>query len=640
MFSEIWNKEACSVSQSFAMMVFQNTENRLPISTVSSVALNFRTVALTLLMLALSSGLCSGESDEALQTLPALVSEGKIREAREVCAREIRDRDTKAQPLWTELNSIFEQAERCPPKDYDWPWIELGDKVSKLGLQDLAIEFYQRAIRSPLDESDRGFLTYRCAQCAVRKGDYQRAVEWLNSMDSWTNSVDSWNGAKMQAQLLSEFAANPTNVALRVRFAREFWVDSLPVVGSDYSEAIKVLSAALALHPTDEETKQLYSLLVRYSLAIGEANSAKMYLVGLKQRAPKEGVFYEAAFSVSQWYFSAKQYTQARDLLQSIIESATSNRWISVAHLGLAEVYERTGDDKSMLEELELAAASPPIDTHRSIMDASNTQQIALRRLGDYYKTRGQVNKALEYFVRWKPTSWCGNGAAQFAWERDLAISECLLALGRTNEALNAHLMPHLTSDRGALYQDYKIPQLVVTIYEYRDALKQLRAELASHTLSRHNRTAALADKLAQIRLWSKEGNIDQLVTELHHGGGYVPRPEIDFIRESNWPAVTAAHALAEQGGKEVPALMRRFEELASRFRARPDWSSAGQGELGQRVWVIYALSVSKSPNALTYLKELESRVPAHNRVEDSLGVEAGFLHYAISLHPANNVEQ
>lgn len=98
---------------------------------------------------------------------------------------------------------------------------------------------------------------------------------------------------------------------------------------------------------------------------------------------------------------------------------------------------------KLMEEPNSVAAKAQPHETQRHIMDTSDSRQVAIVRLGRHYQDKGEYAKALEYFRVWAPQSWCGNCAAQFAYERDLYIAQCLVALGNAEQALRENLMPH-----------------------------------------------------------------------------------------------------------------------------------------------------------------------------------------------------
>jgi hypothetical protein len=245
---------------------------------------------------------------------------------------------------------------------------------------------------------------------------------------------------------------------------------------------------------------------------------------------------------------------------------------------------------------LEAAAADPVQPTNRNIMDASDTRQTALQRLGQYYQRSGDPKTALIYYSRWRPGSWCGTCAAQMAYERDLFMAQCLVALNRNEEALAKHLMPHLTG-ASAFYSDHRVPSLVVEIHERAGTLDRLMAGLPAPADAENRHMGRIAGELAQIRVWRREGKISRLLDQLVHEGGFVPN-----VRQprDNWRAPAAARALSEFGGREFSALRQHYETLLRRWAQKPNQSTA---EYGTRLWVMYAIGLSKSLDARAYIR-------------------------------------
>lgn len=278
--------------------------------------------------------------------------------------------------------------------------------------------------------------------------------------------------------------------------------------------------------------------------------------------------------------------------------------------------------EAAMVKHLEHAAKAAPMPTKRGIMDTSDTRQTALVRLGKHYQKKGEYRTALEYFTQWKPGSWCGNGLAQFQYERDLSIAECLRAMGHANRAVNEHLMPYLGGDgERLLYFDHRIPALVVEIHEEQGDLDGLIRRLRPLAKATPSGTVFIARELAQIRMWRRDGKITELIAQLRHQGSFVP--DIRRVYD-NWRAPAAARALAEFGGKEFPALKKRYEAMLARQAA-----GGNDMEYGDRLWVVYAIGLSHSPGAGAYLSELVNR---DQDARGTAGVGRDDLRYALSL--------
>lgn len=479
-----------------------------------------------------------------------------------------------------------------------------GDVARIFEFHSLAFEFYQDALAKLESHfqkygnrnSDFYQIAYKAATCAIWLKDYAQAFSLLKFIetngDTWVKELGQKRGI-----LLKEFLANPETASQRIRFAKEFWL-GFPHIGFYAADTVKFLGESLKLNPTKEETKQIYILIKNTAQDSDDIETAESYLKKMIAEFPKEDFVTEAVFSTARFYFSKGKFSDSLSWLNWIIEnSRTNGRFIPLAYLGLSEVYEKLGDEAVMIKFLKLAAQNPNVvATNRNIMDTSDTRQVALIRLGKYYKAKRNYEEALKYFTEWQPRSGCGNCQAQSKYEKDLYIAECLIGLKREDEALNNNLMPHLKIDGGELYADAKIPQLVVSIYEKRNALEDFLALIKPNAASKYNYAAQIAEKLAQIKVSAKNEEIEKLVSELKHRGGYVPNITQDFIRESNWQAVAIAEELSKMNSKEFPFLKKRYETLAA---------SKEESAFGDRVWIIYALGVSKAKESEDFLREL-----------------------------------
>ena len=122
-----------------------------------------------------------------------------------------------------------------------------------------------------------------------------------------------------------------------------------------------------------------------------------------------------------------------------------------------------------MLREL-LSAFNTPAAVGKGIVGVPSHDHYITKRLARYYKEKGNYTEALKYFTALVPGgSGCGTCNAEMRYERDLGIGECLIRLGREDEALEKHLMPYLTP--AGVWASPDVARLVVSVHEKRGDL-------------------------------------------------------------------------------------------------------------------------------------------------------------------------
>jgi tetratricopeptide (TPR) repeat protein len=522
--------------------------------------------------------------------------------------------------------SLLADAARTEPTDLrERAWALAARELKVNGA---ALEQYLQVIKSSTSESARDSAKMSASLCAnltgmeaVAAGDLAEAARCFDLMRdygiTWVKEAGQARG-----DMVRKLAANQRDAAVRIAFAQKFWLQDVPALGSRPGPARSLLLEALALKPAPAERVEIYRLAKDCSQTLGDLPKAAELMDMLAADTDASDEIKDAArFSLAHAYAGANDVKSALKHLHLLAESASKTRYVPLSWLSLADLYQGLGDDKSMLKYLLLTAEAPkaPLPAFGDIW------QNALVRLGTYYQAKGEYAQAIEYFKQWSPTDGCGNGADQVVYERDLHIAQCLIALNKTDEALSSYLLPHITGDPNIeFYCTDDIPRLVVQLYEGRGGLDKLLKTIAPTEQTKLSRSGRIAYDLTQIRIWRRDGQIDKLMEKLKHGGSSVPNLRRPI---GNYWAPAAAVALAELGGKEFPALKDRYE--AMRRRLGPD--ERGK-EYGDRMWVIYAIGLSKVPEARTYLLELKK---ALEQQPDTVGVYSDDLNYALSLNAA-----
>lgn len=487
-----------------------------------------------------------------------------------------------------------------------------------LKLYDLAMKQYD-ALLALADNAQlrynagygKAMCAWGAAQIAVRRGGYDAAALYLDVMRDFGQTWIAAEGGK-KGDLVRKLMAESNSVPVRIEFANGFWIANPAALGVGYAEARQILVDTLKLIVTPDQRLQLYQFIQQHSFAIPDTATAIGYTERIcAEFAVRPDVCDQALFVLAKHYTAQGQPRKASETLQRILTLNPTSELAGTVHLGLSEVFASMKDEPQMLEHLELAAKMPPKDTRRNIMDASDSRQLAIVRLGEHYQGRKDFAKALEYFRAWQPRSWCGNGLAQFANERDLHIAQCLVNLGKDDEALSQNLMPHLRMDQGELYCNEGIPELVVRLYEDKKDLDELIQTIRPHAESKHNRAAQITLDLAEIRAERRDGNIEALVNRLRHSGQFVH----NMVAQSDnkWQAPPAARALLEmKGKKDYLALRGQYDALLrQQDREKAD---------GRPIWVLYAIALSQSPSAKELMKELRKEAESGNP-RDTIGV-------------------
>ena len=145
---------------------------------------------------------------------------------------------------------------------------------------------------------------------------------------------------------------------------------------------------------------------------------------------------------------------------------------------------------------------------------------------------------------------------------------------------------------------------------------------ITPHAKAEYNRTAQIALGLAKIRIERRDKKIDSLIARLRHSGGFVPN-----IRDphDNWEAPAAANALSEIGDSAFPALKERYEELRKQKDDRDIY--------GKRMWVLYAIGLSKNQHAKAYLESLLHRGEQNkNNARRAIGVGIDVIRHVVTL--------
>ncbi len=358
------------------------------------------------------------------------------------------------------------------------------------------------------------------------------------------------------------------------------------------------------------ESKALNKLLK--PIGEGNARAARQAYEQLAKDFPGKEVADEAAWYYACFHVQHDRLDEAQALLLSLKRSGRENGWVSKAVLGLSEVARKRGDERAMIGYLEEAIKMLPAATERNLMDTLDTCQEAFIRLARHYRDKGDFKKALDYFTRWEPQSWCGSCLESMEAERKREIAWCQLRLG----------------DHGAVVRDrfHQLHQYAyrggfngfdawVLCREYRDAgqLDDLRRILDEFDRTRKRdpqhdlKPTAYIRELIRIESLAQHKDVAALVAICQdHSKGQGRWAEKDAV--SDPVRSTAAEALAALDG---------IEAVKAALAEKPYAST----------WLIYSLGRSSSPAALEVLTTLAEQQADVRKCQDGHNIA-----YALAL--------
>ncbi len=291
----------------------------------------------------------------------------------------------------------------------------------------------------------------------------------------------------------------------------------------------------------------------------GDAKAAQQAYEQLAKDFSGKEMADEAAWHYALFQFRQRNIDKGQDLLLSLKRSGRKNRWVSQALITLADVAQQRGDERAMLGYLDEALKAPATPTGRNLMDTLDTRQEAFIRLARHYRDKGDFKKALDYFTRWEPQSWCGNCRASMEAEREQEIILCQLRLSNHTSAIR-DIFRRLQKDDWLKSFD-----AWVLWHLYTDAgqLGDLRAMLDHYEKGRNERpreekrdpspTHGLRG-LLRVQALAEKKDVAALVAVCQEATGY---GSLETSRDGRRDLIhsAAAEALAGIGGAEVEAI-------------------------------------------------------------------------------------
>lgn len=209
-------------------------------------------------------------------------------------------------------------------------------------------------------------------------------------------------------------------------------------------------------------------------------------------------------------------------------------------------------------------------------MDASDTANRAHEWLGKHYEKKRNWEEALTWWKAWQPRSWCGTCMWSMEARKTRGIAQCLLKLGKTDEALKTIEPAVFEGESG---RNAELAVMLVDIYRASGKLPSLEAKLqAALRKNKQNSAANTArDYIAMVRQ-AEQGDTEALWKRLEGD----PCPDDGL----HWPAAQAAALLAAIPEKTKPLAMSKLG-----------------GEGNQPPWAAVILARIKAPETLALVR-------------------------------------
>ena len=403
---------------------------------------------------------------------------------------------------------------------------------------------------------------------------------YMGETDGHRKAVETWLAIAQRTDISYEKCVCLFNAARSALSTRE--PDAL-------AQSRRLYREFLAKYPAAFEATEARRGLVQTFLTERKTDEALAAVRELEKQATGDVDLSHPLFDISRLCFAEEKYERTLAILREVVERYTGGAATPMAWIGLGETYEKLGREAEMVEAYRTAAGKPSVGTHTSIMDASNTRNRAHQWLGAYYTRKENWQEALKWWQAWKPSSWCGTCADSMRTRRAHGIVQCLLELGRKDEALEvleaSVLGPHLSAGK-------RLAVMLVDMYGERgqlDALaKKLRKTMRVSVDTGPGARFAL-DYSALLRM-AERGDVNGLWKRLEGN---------PFSHRDSWGLTAqAARLLVGIPGKTIPLAMQKLP---------------GDGD--DPLWAGALLARTNAPQAIRLIRSKAEAEQDHSRI-------------------------
>jgi tetratricopeptide (TPR) repeat protein len=235
-------------------------------------------------------------------------------------------------------------------------------------------------------------------------------------------------------------------------------------------------SRAASLVPLDDKPPEATTEALQQATTRAQVRALEADVDAYVHARPAQHAAGDLLLRLSWTWFRVGDYRRAAEVLRRLSAGWPETHG-GAAWLGLAEAYDRLGDDTQVVVSLEHAVGGRAFDTHRDVMDADNTSNMAVRWLGGIYERRRNWKRARAVYESWKPISWCGNEREEYENERWVHIALLDARLGRAREA--AAVLKKIMAEPGINGFDLRVALAYVEVAAGRRMTAAARREVA-----------------------------------------------------------------------------------------------------------------------------------------------------------------
>jgi len=347
------------------------------------------------------------------------------------------------------LNSALNQASNS--RQYGAAW-------EQLGRYDKALKYYEATLTT--DSSKVWPLAHNGGRIAAQQGDWAQVAYFYRMLEKQTTGWTAEQG-KARAELADRYRQNPDDPDRLIELANQFWVTSIPAIGTDYPAALACLKRALDLNPDKQKRTEIYRHALDY---VGHTKDAAT-IQNWRDQAANEtesaaNLVAEFSVALGNEALLRDDLDQARRHFSTVVQNMTDTRAWPNAVFNLGQCLQRQGSYQQAISTYRVLLKKRV--EIRSLADTMslthlNLQHNACASLSLCYESILDFQNALRFHDmssnEFRIRSFCGTCARSIAQQHKLRrkLLETLASLKTPNEDVIVRLCVNHCRQTGLL---------------------------------------------------------------------------------------------------------------------------------------------------------------------------------------------